>query len=383
MFFINYTNMNRIKNFIDNHILLYWDKLFSKPNLDNGLIDTSNKKIQKDGDYVLSAFSFTGSDIIKKYGNFEAFMSEGEQQNITFEKMWCVSENGICNPTETVFNYFISLVNTGKASNEIKELVKIFRAFGLIVGDKCLVDTAYVASGSGTTRRGNSYKKVGNFVRHYGFIPKGAFPKYGKWRNWSELYHGEGVWINGNKVKKELLELGKKVAEHVDISYEWVSPNNIEKANERGVPGTSVGAWSYPNSKGIYRPVGIRFNHAINQPRQKTETRLIGDSYNPFKKHLSLDYPVGNGFLLTFKVKKPLKDFNEAEIAKLKARGWKYVLLINDTGKYKSGAYELLDNKLVSANIKTVVDEWVLEKKEKGELDGISSDDFKKLVNLF
>jgi hypothetical protein len=231
--------INAIKNFIDNHILIHVDKFLNRPNIENGLIPTSRKKIAQRGDYILGVFSFSGARKIKDDGDFEQFMPEGEQQNITFEKMWCVSENGICNQTETVFNYFAWLVKNNQADEETKELVKIFEHFGLIKDGVCKIDTAYVAVGSGTTKRGNAYERVANFVRHNGFIPKGDFPNYDKWSNWNELYYSGDTWINGNKIPKNLLELGQKLVEFVDISYDWITTRN-GNVHEMGVPGGAV-----------------------------------------------------------------------------------------------------------------------------------------------
>ena len=376
-------NLKIIKNFIDNYILVYWDRLLDKPNIKNGHIHESLKKLAKKGKYVFGGFSLSGRKMINQRGDYENHLPKGEQQNIKFEKMWCVSENGISNQIETVFNYFISLINKNKADTETKELVKIFRHFGLIQGDKCLIDTAYIAVGGGTTKRGNTFSRPAHFVRKHGLIPKGMFPNYGKWKTWKELYYGKGIWINGNKVPKELLDRGEKVAEYIDITYEWFPINQALKAHQSSCPGTSCFAWAYPDNKGVYQRMRIAINHAIMSFKVPDIVKHIFDSYMPFKKKLALDYEIGSYFVMSFRLKKPLSVFKEKEIEKLSKKGLKYILLvkkIND--KYPAGAYSLKDGILEQVtDLTPFINNGVIKLKEKGELQPRSIEDFKKLLN--
>ena len=372
-----------LKNFIDNNILHHVDKALDKPNVYDGLIEEPVKKMAKRGDYGIATIDLSASRIIKEDGDLSAFSPEGEQQNIDFEKMWCVSENGICNPVETVINYFISLGD--KADDETKKIVEVFRHFGFIKDNKCLIDTAYVAVGSGTTKRGNSYQKVADFVKKYGLIPKGMFPNYGKWRNWNELYYGnynDRVVINGNYMPKHLIDRGEKLLKYIKFGYSWYLKDS-KSANQKGCPGTSCGAWGYPDNDGIYRPVGIPINHAINRPKPIGKYRYIKDSYNPFDKKLSLDYPVGYDFLMSIRLKKEISDFNQEYLKELKSKGIDYQLLVGNIGEYKQGVYEITDDfKLKKVEGNSAIDKWITKMADEKKLQPRSPEDFKKLINI-
>ncbi len=358
-----------LKNKIDNYILVHWDRLMDKANIKNGLIEKTRHQIYKSGDYIHGVLGSTNSRELKKDGNFEAFIPKGEQQNIGFEKMWCVSENGTCNPIETNFNYFIHLVNNDEADEETQELVKIFRHFNLIKGDKCLLDTEYVAVGSGTTRRGNAMNKPADFVRKHGLIPKGTYPSY---KTWNELYYPSGgVYINGNKMPAELLAQGEKLVEFVDITYEWVSPSKMDNVMSRSVLGTSCFAWHYPNEKGVYQRVNLQANHSVYKFKKSDNTfKKIGDSYNPFCKKLALDYTLGYGLLISFGVKKPLP--NERQM--LLDEGKRYVLRADAKGEF----YEVTKDKLIYYSNKDLIKTSVNEKIP--EIKFITEKEYNKLT---
>lgn len=359
--------LNRIKNYI----LFLYNKHTGKLEGNHGFQDTSHLKIIKDGDYF-GWFTKTKKRVINKSKNFLKFRPKGEQQNEGWEKMWCVSESGD-NVIEEDINCIMTLQD-----EESKDIVKVFDYFGLIKDGECKLCTNYPAIGSGTTRNGNSQKNFGNFIRKYGFLPANTVP-VGK--NWADNYYRGDTVINGNRMDKKYLDQGKKILEYIDIQYEWVHPSQFDEMRKYGSIQVSVRAPS-PLKDGIYQKTNLPRNHAVTDDNTALKHEDILDSYDPFGKKFAKDYKFGYGMLFTIRLKKPLTGFNVDEIEKLKNRGWKYILLVKDTGKYKKGAYELLDNKLVSANIDTVVDEWVEEKANKGELEGINSDDFRKLVNL-
>jgi len=364
---------NIIKNWIDNNLLVYLDKLLKRPNIINGLIEKKLKKIKKDGDYVHGVLGAVNQNQEKEDGNFDEFIPVGEQQNKPFEKMWCVSENGICNQIETDFNFFISLVNDGKANRTTKELVKIFRYFGLIIDNRCLLDTAYVASGAGTTRRGISYDKPANFVRKNGLIPKGTYYPY---RTWNELYFpNTGVWINGNKVPQSFLDAGRKVAEYVDITYKWVKPSDMDKVLKDGTQGTSCYAWGRAISD-IYQPVGYSANHAILKFRKsEPKWKKIFDSYPPFVKKLALNYRLGYGMQLSFGIKKELP--NERQI--LLDNGYEWVIRAEKEKGGRGEAYEINTDKLEYLPPKELIKNSVKEKAVQGKIKFITEKEYNNI----
>jgi len=291
----------------------------------------------------------------------------------------CVSENGICNQIETDFNYYIWLVNNGKADEDTKEFVKIFKHFGLIVNDKCLLDTPYVASGSGTTRRGNMLSRAANFVRKHGLTPKGSYPAF---KNWNELYYPKGgIRINGNKLPKDLLDKGNKLAKYINFTYEWVKPQHFEEVAPMGAMGTSAYAWQYPEN-GIYKAVNYQKNHVIYKFKKVDPTfKKIGDSYPPFIKKLALNYSLGNGILLSYGIKKKFNIFQEEEIKNFqKQRGVDYLLLVETYNDFKPGLYKIDDGMLEKIELPKAVDEWIKGLAKAGKLIGINSKDFSRFI---
>jgi len=371
---------NIIKNWVDNNVLIWWDKLRQSSNLENGLIEETDKQIKKAKHYVYGLLGSTNSRPVKKDGDFTSFLPTGEQQNAGFERMWCISENGICNQIETDFNYYIHLVNNEQADEDTQDLVKIFRHFGLIVGDKCLLETAYVASGSGTTRRGNLYSKAGYFVRKNGLVPKGSYPAYSTWNG---LYYPKNsTWINGNKVPTNLLDIGRRVAEYIDFTYEWVRPEHYEKTAPMGSQGSSCYAWQYPDKNGIYQRVNYQRNHSILRFKKNEEKyKPIADSYNPFIKKLALNYNLGSGFLISYGIKKKFNIFQEEEIKNFqKQRGVDYLLLVETYNDFKPGLYKIDDGMLEKIELPKAVDEWIKGLAKAGKLIGINSKDFSRFI---
>jgi len=371
---------NRIKNWLDNYIFVLIDKLLDKPNLENGLIEETDKQIEKAKHYIYGLLGSTHSRPMKKDGDFSNFIPVGEQQNIDFEKMWCVSENGICNQIETDFNYYIWLVNNEQADEETKELVKIFKHFGLIVGDKCLLSTPYVASGSGTSRRGNGFSRVANFIHNKGLVPKGSYPAF---RNWNELYYPKGgTWINGNQLPKDLLNKGEKLAEYINFTYEWVRPQKFDEVAPMGAMGTSCYAWQFPDKNGIYQTVNYQKNHAIYKFKKSDPTyKKVGDSYNPFIKKLALNYSLGNGMLMSYGIKKKFNIFQDEEIKNFKKeRGVDYLLLVETYKDFEPGLYKINGGILEKIELPEAVDEWIKGLATEGKLIGINSKDFSRFI---
>jgi len=364
-----------IKNWLDNNILVYWDRLLKRPNVVNGLIEKTEKQIAKSTDYVHGELGAVYQNQKKADGDFTGFLPVGEQQNDGFERFWCVSEDGLCNQIETDFNYFVWLVNNNAADKTTKELVKIFKYFGLIKNDKCLLDTAYVASGSGTTRRGNSYNRVANFVRHYGLIPKGTYPAY---NTWDELYFPtNGTWVNGNKLPQSLIDMGKKLAEYIDITYKWVKTRDMDATMQDGSQGTSLYAWA-STQDGIYQPVNQPANHAVLKFK-KTEPKwkMIFDSYDPFLKKLSLNYPLGSGMQLSFGIKKPLP--NERDL--LLQEGREYAMRTEISRGGHGEIYEITKDKLIYISPAEWNNRAVKEKTIERKIKFITEDYYAKLMN--
>jgi hypothetical protein len=365
---------------VDNYLLVYVDRLLKRPNIKRGFIETTPEQIKRQGDYVHDPerLGFVFKHPYFAEADLSRYRPTGEQQNNNFEKMHCVSESA-CNTIETNVNYLVALEKSGKADKNASELLKIFRYFGLIKDDKCLIDTNYVAIGSGTTMRGNSQERVADFIRHYGLVPKGTLPDM---PTWNQHYFRPGVKINGNSMPAEVLDRGRKLVQFIEFNYEWVTPRNFKESYQYGAIQTS-GYMPAPMHNGIYQYSYNQRNHAMQVDYEATEYKGLFDSYNPFGKKMAHNYNFGYGMLYTANIKKPLNIFNEQEISRLKKRGLDYILLVEDCGEYSNGAYRL-SNGIVEkvADIKPFIDNGVIKLRDDGKLVGISRDDFKKLFTL-
>jgi hypothetical protein len=370
-----------LKTFLDNYLLVHIDRLLKRPNIKRGFIETTPAQIKKQGDYVHDPERlgfifkhpyFTNADLSRS-------RPTGEQQNVNFEKMHCVSESA-CNAIETNLNYLIKLESAGQADKNVAELLKLFRYFGLIKDDKCLLDTNYVAIGSGTTMRGNSQERVADFIRHYGLVPKGTLPDM---PTWNQHYFRPGVKINGNSMPQEVLDRGKKLVQFIEFNYEWVAPKNFNSSYRFGAIQTS-GHMPAPVKNDIYQYSYNQRNHAMQVDHETPEYKGLFDSYNPFAKKMAHNYNFGYGMLYTASLKRPLNIFNEAEIAKLQKRGLDYVLLVEDLNdEYKNGAYRLNNGFLEKiSDIKPFINNGVIKLKDDGKLVGINKDDFRRLFTL-
>ena len=363
---------------LKNDLLFLRDYVLRRPNIINGFIETTDKEIDKNGDYrhEPDRFGMVQKEVLNPSGRYMEYRPKGEQQNVGSDKLHCVSESG-CNSIETIINFYLHLIDNGKATKEMIEIVGVFRAFGFIEGNKCLISTRYVASGSGTTRRGNSQSKVGQFIHKYGLVPKKMFPYI---NNWNEYYRTGDTRINGNKLPSELIKRGQQLLEYIEINYEWVSYRHMVETYKYAPLQTSGFAWTnYKN--GIFYRTNRRKNHCFQVDGFENSCHEAFDSYQPFDKKLDKNYNFGNAMLYSIHLKRPVTPYNPEEIKKLKERGFEYMLLVKECGKYTPGVYQLLDESIKKVEQAGAVDKWIKEQAKSGKLEGISSDNFKKLLN--
>lgn len=325
-----------MKKYIDN--ILYWiDKLLKRPNLDWGLIETKPKEIEKKGDFVHKPYTFGNVDkkLLKNDGDYRDFLPVGEQQNRNKkEKMHCVSE-AVVNSIETRINYLISLGEN--ARDEEKEIVNVFKGLGFIQNNKCLISTRFVAKGSGTTRRGNNFRNVCDFIRHNGLVPKHMYP----WvDDWDEYYQ---------EFPNDIVDYGKKILDYIEILHEWVSPRNFKGTLPFGPIATSGYAWERPVN-GIYQKTTKIRNHAIMLDFID-KLKEIFDSYNPFQKTLAEDFILGYGKLVTLRLIKPYKNKYE----KMLENGQKFLINVDRHGEF----YKITPTGLVYVSERSEIDSIV------------------------
>lgn len=354
----------------------YWlslkDKALKRPNMDNGFIEEPPKP----EDWAVEL----GSTARKEYlptKDWKPYRSAGERQrrDNSSETMACVTYS-THNAMEEKMNLMKTQVENGSADYETIELVKIFKYFGLYneKGEADLSDP-YTAKLSGTSYRGNSFRRVLDSVRHNGVVAESVWQTPDTY-SWNEYY---------KTIPQEVINKGKKWNEYVDFIYEWVDKSDFNRIKVYSPVVTSVYAgydWNNTNIK-IHKKTGNRHNHAVdNDYFKQNEYDGIFDSYVPFDKKVEWNYGLGAGRVIDFKLKKELKEFNIEEIQKVrKERGWEYIVLVRDfSEKYTQGIWKLTDAGLEKQTSVDTTKEWVMAKKKNGEIEGVPPDWFSKLI---
>jgi len=363
--------MNKIYNKILDNAFYYFRKYVRKPKNDGyvqDIIEPENYLYEELGGKV-------DKEILFKDGNSKAYRSKGEKQKRNgYETMSCTNQATGHTLAPTI-NYFIHLIEEGEATEEQKEIVKIFRHFELIdennqfnCSERCLANV------SGTGRNGNTLHKSAEAPRLFGLVPEKDCPWVDGWNN----YYNLGYKTKG---KKELIEQGKKLLEYIEIKNEWVPPHKFKTARQYGALMTSIYAFDLKIGD-VYQRTDKKRNHAtgLDSLYKFNEGQ---DSYIPFDKKYSDDFNFGWAKLFTISLRRPIKkesNFDKVFFLSLKNKGFKY---IQRTDKMNGGGgqvYELLKN-----GIKELSEQ---EKKEKGiqalaqlkTMQGVYERDFKKLI---
>jgi len=357
-------------------------KFFNKTYYPNtGLIETKlEDRDARDLVYDPDATEILGFAKKTNFPNHDCsmFCSTGELQNVGRDKMSCVT-GGHTHTIENSLNYFVSIVKDGTADEEVQEIVKIFTYFGIIKDGKANSSIRHIAKLSGTTERGNSQKAVADAIRKYGLVAEEDWPYVS---DWDEYY---------KPVSAEVIEKGKKLAEFIDISYEWVSPLYFYDAVQYG--GISTNGYSWNGKKnGLFVAVNYAKNHEFEYVGGTASVKhKIFDTYLEalsFFKELAWDYNFGYGMIFYINLKKKFTPFNEKIIAELKAKGVQYVIRPDAHGEF----YRLEDYSLTYISDKTEIETEMkevfkrdlntdlLELTKEGKIKWLTENEYKKLL---
>ena len=248
-------------------------------------------------------------------------------------------------------------------------MLTFIKYFNLFKDGNCNISDRYIAKLSGTTYRGNTQKNVADAIRHYGLVPEDMWPWVDGWNNYYSA------------VQAEVIAQGQKIVEFIDINYEWAVPSIAPNSLKYAPLQTSVYAWN-GTQNGVYYRTTLGRNHATVKDAWDNLVYYIHDSYDPFDKRLAKNFAFGNDLIFTLHLKKPLIEFNVSEIQKVrKEKGWEYIMLVRDYNeKYTQGVYQLTDDGLKKLTSADTVDDWVLDRKKDGVLEGVPPDWFKKLI---
>lgn len=345
---------------LKNYFLYLVEKLLKKPNINNGFIEVKPKP---------EDFIHLGGQVEKKILcqdlDWTPYCPIGEKQNRNGnESLSCVTQSAM-NAIEILVNKYIALVNEGKADQEQKGIVQVFKEFNLIKNGETNCSDRYIAKLSGTTRRGNSQDKVADTIRHYGLIPEDDWGWVDGWDN----YYKE--------IEHPLIDRGLEVLEYIEINYEWVSPANMKDALKYAPVQTSVFAWN-GMSNGIYYKTANRLNHAVVNVKFEPNTYYtIFDSYEVFKKLCALNFNFGWGMVYSIHLKS-IPKFNIEKIKELEAKGFKYIMRAEAKGEI----YELTQTgelKYISPN--EIIPVGIKSLSDTKKIIGITEDLYNNLIN--
>jgi len=268
------------------YLLYILDRLFKKPNLDNGFISvkpTDTDYIHKEG-----SFGFVSKSKLLPDKNWKRFRSKAEKQKREQrETMACVTFSAM-NDLEELVNFYLQ-----DDKDESKEIANIFKQFTLVKNGEADFSDRYIAKLSGTTIRGNTQSKVANAIRHFGLVPENV------WRWNTDNYYAN--------IPLHIISQGKELLEYIEFKYEWVYPNEFNDVKIYAPIQTSM-YYRPPSIKnGIYQYTGLRKNHAVvNDCYEDKKYDGIYNTYEPFDEKVAWNFNLGMGMLFTIKLKKKL-----------------------------------------------------------------------------
>jgi len=324
---------------IKEYILYLLDKLFKKPNLDNGLIEIEPEA--EDWEHNVELGSGIPKKILCKNRNWFKYRSRGEEQKRpnSSETMACTIYSSH-NAVEQIMNRMKEMVEIEKTEDkEIQELVKIFRYFELYdENNEANLSDPFTAKMAGTTLRGNNFNNICQSFRHNGVVAEKYHLTPEKY-TWNEYYR---------PISQFAINKGKEFTEYVEINHEWVNLSELNQIKEYSPVATSVyagGDWNTPNK--IHQTTNNQRNHAIdNDYYEDKKYDGIFDSYIPFTKKVAWNYNFGWGKIFTFTLKKKLPNLLEI----YQKEGTEYVMRTEVEAGGRGQIYDIRNNKLEHIN---------------------------------
>ena len=307
-----------MNKFLDYTYWLYLlDALLKKPNVANGLLPDKIKPEDRVHDPVLGE----AKKSLLPSKNWKPYRSTGEEQKRpdSSETFACVTYSAL-NPAEQIMNRMKAMVANNEADEETRELVKIFNYFEFYNdrGEADLSDP-FTAKMSNTSYRGNTYENVYYSIRHDGLVAEKYWPTPETY-TWNEYF---------KVILQAVKDRGKQFTDYVEVIYERF--NDFQGVKEYSPCTASVHAGGDWNTDGVKQRTSLARNHSIdNDYFEDGRYDGIFDSYQPYDKKVTWNYGMGAGRILTFKLKKSLKNKFET----LLEGGTKYIIRAENKGEF-------------------------------------------------
>ena len=307
-------------------------------------IDIEKEEQPDPRDHIMGAEEHFNWKKIKESGNWtpEAEVSAMEiQKGAMVETMDCTKyglNNAIQMLVKAKYNLNWNISNkypgkfkmTSRRGNTLTQQLKIFKQYGIIFEEECPCDL-----------------DKENWDSYHGFIPDNDMITLGKTRMEEWIFGWDSVWVNETSLRE-----AAKYSPLYLAGYAWA---------KRGM---------------LYYSAGMPNHCFVGANKIQNIAR---DSYSPFIKNLAPEYKYYYVKRL-YIAKKGQDNFNYQEIKKLLDRGWDHILLVNKCGEYDAGVYSISDKGVSKTPLKNVLDAGVKKLKDEGRLEGISAENFKKLI---
>jgi len=258
---------------------------------------TKNKGLLKE-EYDERDYKF-GSQKIRKVlredGQWTTFLPKGELQKDPLESMSCTSQ---------------ALLNC------IEILIRLkYRAI------KNYSDR-FLAKCSGTTKYGNSMRRVLEALRkYYGTVRENQWSGVG-FKSWADYYKA---------IPQDILGMGQLWIKEYSLEYERVNSDKNSMMNALKYSPLYVAGFAWYQKNGIYQSYG-KANHCFTVVGFKqNEYWLAFDSYSPFVKKLDWNYKFS--YVKSIFLEKKEKEYKQKAINKLMDRGLEYIMTVERAGE--------------------------------------------------
>jgi len=301
--------------------LFILDYLLKRPNIENGFLPDV---IQEEDHHLLGG----ERKVLLPSKDWRPYRSAGEQQKRanSSETMACTIYSTL-NVCETIMNRMKVMVDNKEADEETQELVKIFKHFDFYEDDEANLSDPFTAKMSGTSYRGNTFNNVFNSIRNDGLIAE-KFWATPEQYSWNEYY---------KDIPQAIKDKAKRFTNYVEVKYERINASQFNQTKIYSPNTTSVYAGAGWNNASIKPRATQRHNHAVdNDAFEDRQYDLIFDSYLPYEKKVSWNYGLGSGRIVSFWLKKKLKNKYE----ELLSEGIKYIIRPESKGEF----YEVTPN---------------------------------------
>jgi len=250
---------------------------------------------------------------------------------------------------------------TGHAMKNCLEML-LLRKFGI----KMDISASYINYMAGTDKwRGNSMTNILKAVYDYGWVTDVEWPEANRWIKPPQSVIDKGI----RRITKEFI-----------FGYDRIQPTikGLDEGAKYSPPYTGGSAWLEKN--GVYITFG-KANHCFSTILHLVEQTIYNrakDSFKPTIKHLADNFV----FLTPRRIYLEKKNvvYDQKDINKLTARGFRYIQRTEKLNGGKGEVYELTNNGLVELSLQKKMEIGIAGLADKDDLTGISEKDYYELI---